>query len=88
MTRNTIDSELRIIYIYKGVEFFTKKEAEDFRELAETIDDNNKKEKEMVRSWKLQNKEKNLLLMQKALENEQSYQKPPTMVNAGGYINT
>lgn len=70
MTRNTIDSELRIIYIYKGVEFFTKKEAEDFRELAETIDDNNKKEKEMVRSWKLQNKEKNLLLMQKALENE------------------
>ena len=70
MTRNTIDSELRIIYIYKGVEFFTKKEAEEFRELAETIDDNNKKEKEMVRSWKLQNKEKNLLLMQKALENE------------------
>ena len=70
MTRNTIDSELRIIYIYKGVEFFTKKEAEDFRELAETIDDNNKKEKEMVRSWKLQNKEKNLLLMQKALEKE------------------
>ena len=57
MTRNTIDSELRIIYIYKGVEFFTKKEAEDFRELAETIDDNNKKEKEMVRSWKLQNKD-------------------------------
>ena len=70
MNRNTIDSELRIIYIYKGVEFFTKKEAEEFRELAETIDDNNKKEKEMVRSWKLQNKEKNLLLMQKALENE------------------
>jgi len=70
MNRNTIDSELRIIYIYKGVEFFTKEEAEGFRELAETIDDNNKKEKEMVRSWKLQNKEKNLLLMQKALENE------------------
>lgn len=70
MNRNTIDSELRIIYIYKGVEFFTKEEAEEFRELAETIDDNNKKEKEMVRSWKLQNKEKNLLLMQKALENE------------------
>ena len=70
MNRNTIDSELRIIYIYKGVEFFTKKEAEGFRDLAETINDNNKKEKEMVRSWKLQNKEKNLLLMQKALENE------------------
>ena len=70
MNRNTIDSELRIIYIYKGVEFFTKEEAEEFRALAETIDDNNKKEKEMVRSWKLQNKEKNLLLMQKALENE------------------
>lgn len=70
MTRNTIDSELRIIYIYKGVEFFTKKEAEEFRNLAETIEDNNKREKEMVRSWKLQNKEKNLLLMQKALENE------------------
>ena len=70
MNRNTIDSELRIIYIYKGVEFFTKEEAEGFRELAETIDDNNKKEKEMVRNWKQQNKEKNLLLMQKALENE------------------
>ena len=70
MNRNTIDSELRIIYIYKGVEFFTKEEAEEFRALAETIDDNNKKEKEMVRNWKQQNKEKNLLLMQKALENE------------------
>ena len=70
MNRNTIDSELRITYIYKGVEFFTKEEAEGFRDLAETINDNNEKEKEMVRSWKQQNKEKNLLLMQKALENE------------------
>ena len=43
MNRNTIDSELRIIYIYKGVEFFTKEEAEEFRALAEKIDDNNKK---------------------------------------------
>ena len=59
MNINTIDSELRIIYIYKGVEFFTKEEAEGFRNLAETINDNNEKEKEMVRDWKQQNKEKN-----------------------------
>ena len=31
--RNVIDSELKIIYIYRGVKFFTKKEAEKFKKI-------------------------------------------------------
>ena len=67
MGRNIIDSELNIIYIYRGVKFFTRKEAEEFQSLSETIDQN---EKEVIRKWKQQSKEKNLILMQKALEND------------------
>ena len=70
MGRNVIDSELKIIFIYRGVKFFTRKEAEEFQSLSETIDQNNENEKEMIRNWKQQSKEKNLILMRKALENE------------------
>ena len=70
MGRNVIDSELKIIYIYRGVKFFTRKEAKEFQDLSETIDQNNENEKELIRNWKQQSKEKNLILMQKALEND------------------
>jgi hypothetical protein len=70
MGRNLIDSELKVIYIYRGVKFFTRKEAQEFKDLSETIDQNNENEKEMIRNWKQQSKEKNLTLMQKALESD------------------
>ena len=70
MGRNVIDSELKAIYIYRGVKFFTRKEAEEFQNLSETIDQNNENEKELIRNWKQQSKEKNLTLMKKALEND------------------
>ena len=67
--RNLIDSELKIIYIYKGIKFFTRQEALEFQKLDETIQQNEEREEEMLRAWKQQQKEKNLKLMKKALEN-------------------
>ena len=58
MGRNVIDTELNIIYIYRGVKFFTRKEAEEFQRLSETIDQNNENEKELIRNRKQQSKEK------------------------------
>ena len=66
--RNLIDSELKIIYIYKGIKFFTRQEALEFQKLDETIQQNEEQEEEMLRAWKQQQKEKNLKLMKKALE--------------------
>ncbi len=66
--RNLIDSELKIIYIYRGIKFFTRQEALEFQKLDETIQQNEEQEEEMLRAWKQQQKEKNLKLMKKALE--------------------
>ena len=66
--RNIIDSELKIIYIYRGIKFFTRQEALEFQKLDETIQQNEEQEEEMLRAWKQQQKEKNLKLMKKALE--------------------
>ena len=66
--RNIIDSELKIIYIYRGIKFFSRQEAIEFKKLDETIKQNEEQEEEMLRAWKQQQKEKNLLLMKEALE--------------------
>ncbi len=66
--RNIIDSELKIIYIYRGIKFFTRQEALEFQKLDEQLKQNEEQEEEMLRAWKQQQNQKKLYLMKKALE--------------------
>jgi hypothetical protein len=66
--RNIIDSELKIIYIYRGIKFFTRQEALEFQKLDEEMKQNEEQEKEMLRAWKQQQNQKKLSLMKEALE--------------------
>ena len=66
--RNIIDSELKIIYIYRGIKFFTRQEALEFQKLDEEMKQNEEQEKEMLRAWKQQQNQKKLSLMKGKLK--------------------